>query len=84
MKAWDRMWEKFNEAFDLLPEAIDESIAEMSTTIASTKVTIHEPGHVTITGKIESLHINGFLVRVPNHVMFGTVKPGSKSNTKGV
>ena len=82
MKAWDKMWQKFDEAFDLMPKAMDEMLDTLDT--FSTKVTIHEPGHVTITGKIESLHINGFLVRVPNHVMFGTVKPGSKSNTKGV
>ena len=84
MKAWDKMWQKFEEMMNLLPDAIDESLASMSSTIGQTKVTIHHVGHVVITGRVDSLTINGFTIRLPNHVKSGTDKVQTKDKTKGV
>lgn len=65
---WNRFWERFERAMNALPDAIDEAVDEG---IPNGTVMNSVDGHIQIIGRIRSLRINGFLVRVPDHVMKG-------------
>lgn len=68
-KKWDAFWRGMGSVMDLLPGAVDEMTQEG---VTGPYRTVHiTNGDVVIRGPIKSLRINGYLVRVPKHVMEG-------------
>jgi hypothetical protein len=68
----DQFWARFDRLMNDLPGAVDEAFANpMKSTMASITV---KKGHATLNGEFKSLRINGYEVRVPEHVMRGEEK----------
>jgi hypothetical protein len=68
MKAWDSFWKKFDALMDAMPDAIEDAASGGVPGVVSTQIT---NGHVSVNGHLKSLKINGYTVRVPEHVMRG-------------
>lgn len=65
-KNWDKFWGRFNFAMESLPDALNEAVDDG---IPGCVVMSNKNGHIVIRGRISSLRINGWLVRVPEKVM---------------
>ena len=73
MKAWDKMWQKFDEMMTALPEAVDEFI-EDTKNVSSCNWTlsiVSRDGDIAIRGKVNKLVINGYTIRLPKNVVEG-------------
>lgn len=68
MTKWESLWNSFGELMDKLPGAIEEAVGGGVEGATASQVS---NGNVILRGHFKSLKINGYTIRVPDHVLRG-------------
>lgn len=85
-KKWDEFWKRFDTTMDALPDAIDEMVDKLDSMVAGSGCGVYDVhsvdinnGEAILTGRFKSIRINGFLIKVPAHVLEGKPRPDVSS-----